>query len=112
VNTGALTAGAVAVSRVTAGAAAAGNNFISGSFIGAGDGSQIPLTFIPDGYGIKVTDTDDVTNLNVPFPNLPIAGVVTPTQLINWPTDTGLQTWIENNISDATGGKFVFDSTY
>jgi hypothetical protein len=102
--------GTCTVTTTTAGTAAAG--FISGSFIGAGDGSQFPLTFIPDGYGIKVTDTDDVTNLNVPFPNMPIAGVVTASQLVNWPTDLGLQAWIEAQISSATGGKFVFDLNY
>jgi hypothetical protein len=102
--------GTCTVANTTTGSAAAG--FISGAFICSTDGSQLPLTLIPDGYGIKVTDVDDVTNLNCPFAQMPIAGVITPAQIINWPTDVGLQNWIETNLSTNSGGKFVFDSNY
>lgn len=83
---------------------------IAGTFVCATDGSHLPLTFIPDGYGVKVTDVD-ATSLDVPFASFPIAGVVTASQLLPaWPSDTSLQTWIKDQLN--LYGKFVFDYGY
>lgn len=88
------------------------NAYISGAFVGGTDGSQTPLTFVGDGYGIQVTDTDHTTNLDVQFPVFPIAGVVTSAQLVNWPTDTSLQAWVISRLNQAAGGQFVFDTPF
>jgi hypothetical protein len=86
--------------------------FVTGSLIGAGDGSENPLTFIGevDG-GILVTDSAG-NSLVVPYHRLPVAGEVDGAQLIPWSADTGIQTWIMNQLSTASGGKFVFGNIY
>lgn len=77
--------------------------FVAGSFIQPTDGSQTPVTFIPDGTGIKVTD-DTEANIDQEFPQVPVAGQIDSSQLINWPSDTSLQAWIEARLPF-----FVFD---
>ncbi len=93
--------GAITVSALDAALAA-------GSFVVPNDGSQIPVTFIPDGYSVVIPD-----NLaDVEFPMIPISGVVDVGNLIPWPTDTSLRTWIRTNLSTASGGKFVFSDQF
>jgi hypothetical protein len=84
---------------------------IAGSFVVPNDGSQIPVTAIYDGTGKKVTDADGL-DLDVPFERLLIGGVLTPSQLIPWPSDTSLQAWVRTNLSTASAGKFTFDDQY
>lgn len=88
------------------------NSYMSGSFIMANDGSENILTVIPDGYGIKVTDTDGTTNLDVPFAQMPIAGVLISANIIFWPSDASLREWIVSEMSKHGQGKFVFDHHY
>ena len=113
-------AGGPAVSETVTYSAASGttitvtaitNAFIAGSFICPNDGSQTPRSFIPDGFPLKVTDQDG-TSQDVEFPQIPIAGCIVSSQLINWPTDIGLQAWIVNRLNEVSGGKFVFDHGY
>lgn len=79
------------------------NNFVAGSFIQPTDGSEEPLTFIADPYGVKVTDTDEA-DIDVPFNRMPIGGLVDSSQLVNWPSDTALRQWIKNRLAS-----FEFD---
>lgn len=88
------------------------NSFASGSLIMPTDGSQDILTVIPDGYGISVLDVDGSTELDVPFPLFPIAGVLISANIINWPSDTSLRAWIMSTMSQHGAGKFIFDHTY
>ena len=87
-------------------------DFIAGSFISPTDGSDVPLTFIPDGYGICVVDSDGSTNLTVEFPEMPIEGVVDSSQLVNWPSDTSLQTRLIGQLNASGAGHFTFDHLY
>lgn len=87
------------------------NAFVAGSFVRPTDGSEVPLSFIPDGYGLKVTDIDG-TSVDTEFPQVPVAGVLDASQLRNWPSDTSLQAWLTSQLSHSSGGKFVFDSIY
>ena len=87
---------------------------VSGSLICPTDGSEFMLSFVPDfgqsAYGIKVTDNDG-TNTSVtavPFPLIPVEGVVDVANLIDWPTDTSIQSYILNELSSPGAGKFVF----
>ena len=84
---------------------------ISGAFIAANDGSQTPMAFIADEYGLKVTDVDGVS-VDVPYPRVPIGGVIESAQLLPWPTDTSLQNWIIARLNDLPAGKFVFSHPY
>jgi len=88
------------------------NAYVAGSFIMATDGSETPITFIPDGYPLKVTDSSGSSVSSVEFPQVPVGGILDASQLINWPSDTSLQSWIINRLNDAAGGKFVFDHVY
>jgi len=103
------TGGTISVTRTTAGASGA---FVAGSFIQPVDGSENPLSFVGevDG-GILVTDLFG-NNIVVPYPRLPVAGEVDAYQLVNWPADTSLQTWLMNQLSTASGGKFVWGDVY
>lgn len=105
-----LTTGVVTISAAPAA-------YYQNSFVCPQDGSQLPLTLIPDGYGILVTDNDFATRLTVQFPQFPIAGVINPSQLIAGTTaygslDTSLQNWVKTNLSTATGAKFVFQDNF
>lgn len=88
------------------------NNYVAGSFICPTDGSEDPLTFIPDGWGVIVTDSVTDASQDQPFSLLPIGGIVDASQLLPWPSDTSLRQWIFDRLSRASGGKFTFDSEY
>jgi hypothetical protein len=97
---------------------AIGSNFVAGSLILPTDGSEDMLSFVPDfgqsAYGIKTTDNDG-TNTQVtavPFPLVPIEGVINSPSLIDWPADTSIQAYIKSAMSMAGFGKFVFDDGY
>ena len=82
-------------------------DLIAGSFVCANDGTYLPLTFIGDGYGIKVTDVNG-TNEDQPFTQMPVlACVLTENRLPVWPSDTSLQAWIFEKLN--LHGKFVPD---
>jgi hypothetical protein len=87
-------------------------NKVAGSFITPADGSETPITFIPDGWGLKVTDNNGASLSDVEFPQVPVAGVIDASQLINWPSDSSLQTWVKQGLNGAGGGQFVFDDGY
>lgn len=72
------------------------------------DGSETPLTFIDDGYGVPLPA--DGTNVN--FPLIPVSGVVVSSQLIDYPADASLKTWLKDALSTFVGGKYVFDDTF
>lgn len=85
-------------------------DLIAGSFVCANDGSYIPRSMIPDGYGVKVTD-ETGTSLDAPFSPMPIWGVVDSSQLLPaWPSDTSLQQWIVDQLN--AYGQFIFDHKY
>ncbi len=69
-------------------------DFVAGSFVQPTDGSEDPLVLIPDTNGIKVTD-EDAASIDVPLATPLIGGVIDSSQLVHWPSDTGLQDWIQ-----------------
>jgi len=89
---------------------------IVGTFIQPADGSETPLCLLNDGYGLKVTDDDDAS-CNIDAAELLVGGHVDSSQIVNWPSDTSLITWLAGklNKTDGTvvgGGSFVFDHQY
>jgi hypothetical protein len=85
-----------------------GVNKIAGTLIAVLDGRQLPLCFIPDGWGHYVLGPDGSTEIDTQFPDLPITGVVDSSQLLpGWPSDTSLQAWIVASMN--TYSKYVFD---
>ncbi len=100
-TTGALTVTSLGVDKV------------AGTFITAADGSETPLSFIPDwDYGVRVTDIDGTSLATVDFPKLPVSGIIDSSQFINWPSDTSLRAWIVANLNAAFGGQFIFDHPF
>lgn len=89
-----------------------GVNKVAGTLITAADGSETPITMVPDGYGIRVVDTDGTTDLDVPFAHLPVGGSVIDSQLLPWPADTSVRQWIRDGLSTTSRGKFVFTELY
>lgn len=88
------------------------NSYIAGSFIQPTDGSDDPLTFIPNGTPIQVTDSDNAS-IDVEFAELPIACTVDGSQLLPvWPTDASLIAWIISRLDRPGGGKMTFSQTY
>lgn len=85
-----------------------GANRIAGCFVCPEDGSQTPITFIPDGYNLLVPD--DLSDINFPF--IPVSGTVQVDNLLNYPSDTTLKTWVKESLSSLQGGKFVFSDKF
>jgi len=75
---------------------------VSGSFVGGGDGSEVPRSFIGDGYGITLGIDPANGPTLVEWMYIPREGVYDVAQIVNWPTDTSLQQYIRSNL-DATG---------
>lgn len=86
-----------------------GANLVVGAFCVSTDGSGVPISFIGDGWPIRVLDADGNSVSSVQWPTLSIAGVVKAANLVNWPTDTSLQAWIIANLNAAAGGQFIFN---
>ncbi len=81
---------------------------VAGTLITAADGTEAPLSFIPDGYGVRCADADG-TRISASFPQIPTAGEIHSANLINWPSDTSLQAWVVAALNGAAGGQFDFD---
>jgi len=101
----ALTAGLVSVTNTTAGV----GGFVTLSIIQPTDGSETPLSLIDDGSGMKVTDMDG-TEVDQPFPLALIGGSIVAANIINYPTDASLRTWLKAQLRAV--GKFVFDDDF
>lgn len=81
-------------------------DFAAGSFIQPNDGSETILTFLPNGFSIKVVNQKD-ENRDVEIPRYPIAALVDSSQLVEWPSDTSLRQWIVDALNAV--GQFKFD---
>lgn len=88
------------------------NNFIAGSFICPTDGSEEPITFLPNGWPFEATD-DNGDNVNQEFGALPIGAIIDSSELLPvWPSDASLQEWIVSRLNQAGGGGYVFDHKF
>jgi len=108
-NDGGVWEGGVVVARSVAGD---GGAFIAGSLIMPDDGSEVPLTVLTDEYGIKVTDDDNTTNLDVELAKVLVGGQIKANQIINYPADAALQRWLKDQMNAISAGRFVFDDDY
>ncbi|MBA4187583.1 MAG: hypothetical protein C0467_06145 [Planctomycetaceae bacterium] len=78
--------------------------FVVGSFVQPTDGSESPRSTTPSGSGIQMAAANAA---DVDFPQIPYSGLFDSDQIIDWPTDAGLQTWLMNQLN--TAGRFEFD---
>lgn len=86
-----------------------GANRIAGCFVAPEDGSQVPRTVLPDGHNLLIDE--DVLG-DVDFPRIPVAGIVEVDNVIDWPSDTTLKTYVRESMSTLAGGKFVFSDQF
>lgn len=108
IDTDALTAGNVTVTRTTAGV---NGSFVANSWIGATDGTSVPVTFIGDPAGIRVVDYDG-NSFNEMF-TPPIGGEVYSDALLPWPSDAAHRNWVFERLNEANrGGMFVGDHNW
>jgi len=77
---------------------AAAADYIAGSFVQPTDGSETPLCLIANGYPLKVTDDNDA-NIDIDFAKMLIGGRLDASQIINYPSDSSLETWIKGNLN-------------
>lgn len=80
--------------------------FVAGSWVGDTDGSQTPLTFLPDGYELILP----ADGTDMPVPKAPTGGRFDGSKLLPWPADSGLKQWVRNALK--ANGLFNFFETY
>lgn len=87
-------------------------DYIAGSYVMPTDGSQAAkgLLLTEDLCGLKVTDADAASQ-DTGMPSLCIAGPVDASQIINYPSDASLITWLKAQMR-ATGGSWIFDDDF
>lgn len=87
--------------------------FVDGSFLCAPDGSHLPKALITDPYGMKVTDDDNVTSIDIEFARMCIGGIVDASQIINYPATalTTLRAWVKAQLRANSIG-WVFDDDF
>jgi hypothetical protein len=102
-----------AASGTTITVTATTNAFVAGSLIMPTDGSENPMTIIPDGWGIKVTDplASDASQ-DQDWADIPIGGVIDASQVVNWPSDASLKAWLVGQLNTSGYGRFTFDHLY
>ncbi|MFI5113501.1 MAG: hypothetical protein ACHP7J_00050 [Terriglobales bacterium] len=106
VDSGTMSAGTITNTMTTAGV---DGRFVTKSIIAPVDGSQSPLSLISDwSPGIKVTDDAGASVSVVDFAQFPVAGGIDVAQIIDYPADASLRTWLQQQLSTQSGGKFTF----
>jgi hypothetical protein len=91
---------------------ATGVAMIAGSLVQPTDGTETILTFLVDGFPMEMSDNQGNAT-DIEDPKIAIEGEIEGSQLLNWPSDTSLQTYIMTALSQVPGGgKFVFTGVY
>ena len=83
--------------------------FIIGSLIGDTDGSQTIRGLLNDEYGVRVTDTDGV-DIDSGFA-LAIGGQIRTANVVEYPSDTSLITFVQDALRDVGVG-YAFDDDF
>ena len=93
--------------------AALGTAQIVGSFVMPTDGSETPKGIMEEEYGLKVTDSSG-NSQDTSMPLLLIGGFIDASEIVNYPSDTGLQTWLKTllNAPEAGAGAINFDDNF
>lgn len=86
-------------------------DFAAGSIIAPADGSETPVGLIDDGDPIKVTDDDD-SDIDVPLNRLLVGGMIDSSQIVNWSSDTSVQSYLKGKLNATSSSAFTFDDPY
>lgn len=79
------------VVRTTSGVSGA---MVTGAFVGPTDGSQVPLSFIPNDFGQYIPDDSS----DIPFPQIPWRGAVLGDQILPYAADTALRQYVRDKL--------------
>lgn len=80
--------------------------YVAASILQPVDGSQTPLTVIPDGYGIPLTDVTGASQNQLLHPYF-VQGSIDVNQIPFYSSlDASLKTWVKTSLR--TGGNFTF----
>lgn len=71
--------------------------FVVGSFVGPTDGSQVPLSFIPNDFGQFIPDDSS----DIGFPQIPWKGAVLGANLLPYAADTALRQYVRDKLDVA-----------
>lgn len=82
--------------------------FVTLSLVQPTDGSEAPITIVPDGYGIVIPDDSS----DVDFAMIPVAGTLDVGQIIDYPSDASLKSWLRTSLSTLSGGKWIFSDQF
>ena len=83
--------------------------WVIGCLLRPTDGSEAPLALLGDAFGLKVTGVAGA-NADVYPDEMLIGGFVDASQIVNWPADASLRTWLHDQLN--TSGQFVFDNAF
>lgn len=97
-----------AASSTTITCTATVNAFIAGSYIQPTDGSETPITFIGEGYGMPMTEFDGTAAAAVQLPEIPLDALVNVSSIVNYPTDASLIGWLKARLNSIGGNQYVF----
>lgn len=109
---GGVSEGGIAVAQTVVGV---DGRFRVGSVVSQADGTQTPVTFLPDGWctDMTVNDGSGTSIAQLEFPRLPVSGQINSSQLLGYSVmDAPLQTWVKEKLSTLVGGKYVFNDTF
>ena len=81
-----------------------GANRIAGCLVGPSDGSQSPMTLVPDGYGLLIGED----SADIDWPMLPIGGVLDVALILPYVTDATLVAWVKSSLSGPLKGRYTF----
>ena len=93
------------------GAATLGADAAIGSLLLPADGSEAPLGLIIDEYGLKVTDADNVTSINIEFARMCISGLVDTEQIVQMTDEESTRAWLKAQMRLA-GGRWIFNDDF
>lgn len=82
--------------------------FVAGAFIGATDGSAVPVGILGAQYGTRVTDPDG-NDIDVPMPFLYVGGMVDTGLIVNYPTELSLIKHIKDQLNHVGVGWLFSD---
>jgi len=88
--------------------------FVAGSLIQPTDGSETIRGILGEESGLKVTDDDGATNLDVECSRMIVGsgdGAIDASQIINYPSDSTLKAWLKAALRAYSPG-FVFDDDH
>ncbi len=87
------------------------NDFIVGSWVGLGNGAEVPRMLCEDEYGVRVTDRDAVS-VDVDWSRCLNAGTLDVGQIVDYPTDVALIEFLKDTLRQTTRGLFQFSDDY